>query len=155
MYFPYIRQKRWVSTAPLLLHTKCLFLQTPWPPHLQVHGPGHDQRGHQQVGHSQADHQVVGGGLKRTLPQHSQTHQHVSKHDGQDEQRVQHGVIVTLILPRRLWALIPLIPPDTVCFVPEPFCTAKHRHGGVPLTWEVRCWADLPKEKIIVWCQHI
>lgn len=68
-------------------------------PHLQVHGPGHDQRRHQQVGHSQADHQVVGGGLEGALPQHGQTHQHVPEHDGQDEQGVQHGVVVPLILP--------------------------------------------------------
>ncbi|TNN88830.1 hypothetical protein EYF80_000707 [Liparis tanakae] len=53
----------------------------------RVHSPGHDQRGHQQVSHGQADHQVVGGRLEGPLPQHRQTHQHVPKHDGQDEQR--------------------------------------------------------------------
>lgn len=131
---------------------KGLWKQTLWPPHLQVHSPGHDQRGHQQVSHGQADHQVVGGRLEGPLPQHSQTHQHVSKHDGQDEQREQHGVVVTLILLRCLGALVPFrVPSETIGFVPGPLCAAKHRHGDVPVTWESRCLTDLPKTMSTVW----
>ncbi|KAG7225017.1 hypothetical protein INR49_014472 [Caranx melampygus] len=65
---------------------------------VQIDSPGHNQRSHEQVGHSQADHQVVGCGLKGTFPQHSQTHQYVSKHNGQDEQGIQHGIVVMLPL---------------------------------------------------------
>lgn len=111
--------------------------------HLKVHSPGHDQRRHQQVGHSQADHQVVGGGLQGALPQNGQAHQHIAKDNGQDEERVEHGVVVPRIPLGRQRTLVALAPSNAVRVVPELLCTAKHRHGGVPVAWERRCLADL------------
>lgn len=148
MNFSYIRQinKRLKQNSHVLHKTRVSYTwsdqgrQTPRPTHLQVHSPGHDQRSNEQVGHSQADHQVVGGGLEGTLPQHSQTHQHIPKHNGEDEQRVEHSIVVplSLFLPGCPWAVVPLVPSEEVWLVPDPLCAAKCRHGDVLVTWEGR-----------------
>lgn len=69
-----------------------------WATYLQIDHPWHDQSCHQEIRHCQAHNQVIRGCLKGFFPGHSHTHQYVAKHDNEDEEGEQHGIVVILRL---------------------------------------------------------
>ncbi len=97
--------------------------------HFQIDRPGHDQWGNQEISHSQADHQVVGGGLESFLSKHGNTHQNVPKHNSQDEQGIEHGIVIPLHFFNACYqAVVSLRSERMFWVIPLPFTAAKHCH---------------------------